>query len=130
MWIFCKHGFISAVQHRDYPHLILLRARVKGDLENFIKANRLTHNEPIEETPDADYRYRVVVGNALFARAMSNEIHHINYPNFKDSVYEGSPRDEAYAQVWMTMADLQEQMCPRTGGAKRSTNQYGTEDGV
>jgi len=33
MWLFCKHGFFSAVRHNAKPDTILLRARIGGDLD-------------------------------------------------------------------------------------------------
>jgi hypothetical protein len=33
MWIFCESGFYSIVQHEDDPNTLIVRARIKGDLE-------------------------------------------------------------------------------------------------
>lgn len=36
MWIAATSGFYSIVQHRDFPDQVLIRARVKKDLESFL----------------------------------------------------------------------------------------------
>jgi hypothetical protein len=33
MWLFCEKGFVSIVVDRDDPDRLLVRARVKGDIE-------------------------------------------------------------------------------------------------
>jgi hypothetical protein len=35
MWVISKYGFASAVAHTDKPGCVLVRARDKGDLEEF-----------------------------------------------------------------------------------------------
>ena len=62
MWIFCKYGFFSAVQHKDKTDKLLIRARFEGDLERL--AGGLPEDErklcsSITETPHADYRFRM-----------------------------------------------------------------------
>ena len=101
MWIFCKLGFFSAVQHRDKPDTLLVRGRFEGDLDRLLSSLSIENRElcsPVTETPNADYFYRVEIPKHVFAKAIQEIAEEIDYGNFKDSVHEGysSPRDAAY----------------------------------
>ena len=105
MWIFCKCGFFSAVQHRDKPDTLLVRGRFGGDLERLL--DRLSPEErescsSVTESPNADYLYRMEIPKHIFAKAVGEIADEIDYGNFKDSVHEGygSPRDAAYMGCW------------------------------
>src|SRR5215831_4091688 len=52
MWLFAKHGFFSIVEHRADPRNLLVRARVKGDIEHYFLDAKVT------QTDAADYLYR------------------------------------------------------------------------
>ena len=108
MWVFCKYGFFSAVQHKDKPGTLLVRARFKGDLERLVES--MTEDEhklcsSVVETPIADYLFRMEIPKDVFAKVMERITSEIDYENFKDSVHEGngSQRDYAYMRCW---ADL------------------------
>ena len=105
MWIFCKFGFFSAVQHRDKPNTLLVRGRFDGDLDrllNSLSPEDRTLCSPVAETPNADYFYRMEMPKHIFAKAVGEIAEEIDYGNFKDSVHEGnrSPRDAAYMGCW------------------------------
>jgi hypothetical protein len=57
MWLFAKHGFFSIVEHRADPRNLLVRARVKGDIEHYFPDAKVT------QTDDADYLYRAAETN-------------------------------------------------------------------
>lgn len=101
MWIFLNDAFISAVQHRDDPDQLVVRARRREDLE------RTFPGEPISVSETSDYRYRVFVSKADFARVIIEKIAGIDYPNFKNSVAEHDRHDH-YARVWGVMYGFQE----------------------
>lgn len=109
MWIFSKLGFFSIVQHRHLPGKLLVRARHRQDLENFVrlldKIGDKKHS--IQETPDADYRFRALACKRVLAKAMARIGSDIDYPNFKDAVHGDRVRDSAYMRVWRAMADFQ-----------------------
>ncbi len=96
MWIFLNDSFVSAVQHRLDPSLLMVRARIRGDLD------RLFPGGIVVETPRADYRFRVVVKRTDFAKVVAQEISRIDYANFKDSVKDRA-RHDAYMDVWSVM---------------------------
>ena len=79
MWLFTPDSFISVVQHRDQPDMLLARARFPGDLGRVFPERE----EEVEETPDADYRYRLIVGREEVAHAVANAARGIDYTNFK-----------------------------------------------
>ena len=79
MWIFTKHGHYSIV--RDWSNLdnLLVRARVKGDIERQFGADLAANNASVAETPDSDYLYRVSL-------PAHEELCLIDYTNFKQEV--------------------------------------------
>ena len=103
MWIFNKDGYFSAVQHRDKPDHVMVRARRKEDIEAL--ANAL--GTEAELTPDADYAYRVTVPKSDFADYMQASVLDLDYPNFKDACAGHGARAQAYMGVWSVMNDFQ-----------------------
>ena len=97
MWLFTKHGFFSAVQNWDDANLIHVRARFKGDLEKLCEAH----------TQHTDYPYRMDFDREKLAEIVKGELMAIDYTNFKDAVHDGTSRDSAYMNVWMTMGKYQ-----------------------
>ena len=126
MWIFCKLGFFSAVQHRDKPDTLLVRGRFCGDLDRLLSSLSPEDRErcsPVTETPNADYLYRMEMPKHVFAKAVEEVAEKIDYGNFKDSVHEGysSPRDAAYMGCWAELRHGQETQAEtkRRGQGKR-----------
>jgi hypothetical protein len=101
MWLFCKHGFFSAVQHKDKSGRVLVRARFSGDLEKLFKVHGVTAK--ILKTPDADYLFRTELDKSEWARIVKEEAEAIDYCNFKNAVHDGSPRDSAYMDTWLAL---------------------------
>jgi len=126
MWIFCKLGFFSAVQHRDKPDTLLVRGRFDGDLDRLLSSLSPEDRElcsPVMKTPNADYLYRMEIPKCVFAKAVEGIAEEIDYGNFKDSVHEGysSPRDAAYMGCWAELRHGQESQAKtkRCGQGKR-----------
>lgn len=103
MWIFFNDAFISVVAARGKPDHVMVRARVRGDLERlFVGAG-----DRVEHTPEADYSWRLVAARTEVAQLLSDEImERVDYDNFKNSVAEND-RHDAYLRTWMAMRDLQ-----------------------
>jgi hypothetical protein len=101
MWFCFKDAFLSVV-HKDCSNdELLVRARVKGHIEAIFPRAQ------VQRTAGADYLYRAVltreeVGQMLTQLTMSYEA-----ANFKSSVKD-QKLQRAYAQVWHTMAQIQE----------------------
>jgi hypothetical protein len=105
VWVFLNNAFVSAVQHRDNADLLVVRARVEGDLERFFAEDQ---NLKVERTEDADYLFRTTIRKNLFAAALLNRMTEIDYANFKDSIaLEDADRHGAYLRVWQAMNNLQ-----------------------
>ncbi len=111
MWIFCKQGYFSAVQHIDKPDTILLRARFPGDLERLFPTLNVANPPKIEHTPQADYAYRTELNKEAWADLVWQIAAQIDYTNFKSKVHEGhdSPRNNAYMDCWAALRSAQEQ---------------------
>jgi hypothetical protein len=94
--VFLSDAYLSVVQHRDDAAKLLVRARLKGDIE------RALPGVVAEETPAADYRYRAIVPRAQFAARLASLAEAIDYPNFKASVSDPA-RHDVYMKVWGIM---------------------------
>jgi hypothetical protein len=103
MWIFLPDGFFSVVQDRDHPeHRLQVRARAREDLERHFP------NEPIVETPEADYHYRVIVSRNEFSAWMESVVFSLDYSNVKGAIPEGDvERKAAMTDVWSVMHAFQ-----------------------
>ena len=100
MWIQFNNSFLSIVENRDNKLELLVRARVKGDIEKiFPDAN-------VFEDDSADYKYRAFISKAKVSAKMMFKMTNINYDNFKNSVME-SERKNAYNNVWIELRKLQ-----------------------
>lgn len=86
MWIFAKHGHYSIV--RDWSNLdnLLVRARVKWDIERQFSWELETNKASVAETPDSDYLYRVSLPAREVAENLLEELLLIDYTNFKQEV--------------------------------------------
>lgn len=107
MWLFTSLGFFSVVAHRDDPDTMLVRARVRADLEALREAH--LPDVDIVETRDRDYRFRALVARDAWAHAAGALARDIDYPNFKNAVAErqGHSRASRYSHVWSVMYELQ-----------------------
>ena len=86
MWIFCKCGFFSAVQHRDNPDILLVRGKFRGDLERLL--DRLSPEErescsSVTESPNADAPYQMEMPKHVFAKFVAEISNEIDYGNYK-----------------------------------------------
>lgn len=100
----------------DEPGVIMVRGRVKSDLERFQQLLvTLSHEAPeILEWETRDYRYRCLVDRYVWADALSHLAHEVRYSNFKARVAEvqGSARELVYSKLWLitrTLTDLDDE---------------------
>lgn len=112
MWIMLNDAFFSIVSKDCKPDEVLVRARIKGDIEkvfnaeDFLAATGLKSVEVTRYTK-SDYLYRAVVPRAHIKAVMSAEVDRVVYSNFKASTRD-SKLHSAYNAVWSIMAKLQE----------------------
>jgi hypothetical protein len=102
MWIILNNSFLSIVENRNNKGELLVRSRVKGDIEKVIS------DAEVFEDSLADYKYRTFIKKEKVASIISNELLNINYDNFKNSVSKNDfERYKAYNNVWSAMRVLQ-----------------------
>ncbi|WP_332913275.1 ADP-ribosylglycohydrolase family protein [Algoriphagus boritolerans] len=102
MWIASKNGFFSIVQHRDDSEQVLVRARVKRDLEEIFPEDRIHH------TPGGDYHWRVFASKKEMGEILLRQMAELDYPNFKGKIAKTPSQEDklqAYYQVWSVMHD-------------------------
>lgn len=100
MWIMSNTGFLSIVAHRELPDTLLVRARRTGEIESIFP------NAQTLRTPDADYLFRAVISRNEVAQVIAQQLHDINYDNFKNSVQDPRLHD-AYFDTWSVMHHYQ-----------------------
>jgi hypothetical protein len=100
MWIFLNNSFLSIVQHRDKPDHKMVRARLRGDIDNVFP------DAEVVRTPQADYLYRATIPTSEVSAVLAKQIEEIDYDNFKNSVKDFG-RARNYGEVWRLMYDYQ-----------------------
>jgi hypothetical protein len=105
MWVVMNDSYISAVQDRTNKMNLVVRARVREDLENTFP----TLKEQIIESTDSDYRFRLFVTKQFFCGVMNTKIMDIDYDNFKNSVKQNW-RHTAYFAIWTIMYNVQKKL--------------------
>lgn len=95
MWVFLSDAMLSIVAHRERKDALLVRARVRGDIEAaFPKAE-------VWEDNQADYRWRAVVTREEVSRVLFEQAFRIDYTNFKGSIPASErERHDWYMRVW------------------------------
>ena len=100
MWIQFNNAFLSVVENRDNKLELLVRARIKGDIE------KIFPEADVFEDDNADYKYRAFISKAKVAARMMLKMTEINYDNFKNSVNE-TDRKKTYSNIWLELRKLQ-----------------------
>jgi hypothetical protein len=117
MWVFLNDAFLSIVAHRTKPDTLLVRARLKGDIE------RTFGQAKVWTDAEADYLYRAEVDRNVVALRLSEAIKGIEYPNFKSSVKD-TDRHDAYLDVWSAMYSEQVRANPQPRTVSPSAYRY------
>lgn len=98
MWIFTPTAMVSIVAHRTKPGCLLVRARLRGDLE------RLFPGCTVQRTPGADYRFRACLPRATVAGVIASAFASMTYDNVKNAIPHGAPvhdlRHRFMSEVW------------------------------
>lgn len=126
MWLFHKTGFLSIVQDKSNSNRLLVRGRVKTDLETFAaivaETNRYKHHPKVKTTEVADYRFRFTASREAIAKTVTKMVLSIDYHNFKNAAHATPERNMAMLRVWNAMADLQP---PQVFPAHQVIREYG-----
>ena len=103
MWIVLNKTFISIVENRHNKNELLVRSRVKGDIE------KIFPDAEVIENNDADYLFRAFLPRSQVSEAIKKEVDMIDYGNFKDSVPKSDiKRLNSYMNVWSNLRHLQD----------------------
>jgi hypothetical protein len=101
MWVFLTDAFLSIVEDSGDRDRLLVRARIKGDIE------RTFPDADVRHTPvRADYAYRAFIPRTEVAAKLADEASRVDYGNFKNAVGEDA-RHDAYLEVWRAMSAYQ-----------------------
>lgn len=103
MWIAMNDAFVSAVEDRNDPTRLVVRARNPEHLR------RLFPSHDVVTTPSADYIARVFVSRDEFARLVADRIGKISYDNFKMSVDDQNLHG-LYERMWSLHRSYQQKL--------------------
>lgn len=107
MWLMTTSGYYSVVQHREDPELVLVRARVRADLENLEKFIPGL-SETLRYDATADYPHRMVMDRAVWMSIVTQLTLEVDYDNFKSAVGRADPeRAHVYHNIWYRLTDLE-----------------------
>lgn len=101
MWLFSQRGFFSIVQHKENPDFLVVKARVKGDIEKYWP------DAVIERNEDFDYLYRANIARHAVEPVILKMVEDIDYASFKSSL-EDKRRYSWYVNLWETLCMMQE----------------------
>jgi len=113
---------------RQEPDKMQIRARAREDLERLAEfaKNLGWQFGPVIETPQADYRYRLLIKRDEWPALAHDLAEDVDYSNFKNEIHDPY-RHRLYEDVWQTMYGLQirstranhDLAAGQTGGAQR-----------
>lgn len=119
MWLFHPKGFVSIVADDSNNDKLLVRGRVKGDIEAIFPGAK------VSVTPKYDYRFRASVDRWVVAARVAELAAEINYGNFKNAAPRN--RHNTYLDIWTSMMKLQMQRISRVvrkAGTKKRRNVF------
>lgn len=102
MWIFLNNSFLSIVENRNNKDELLVRSRIKGDID------KIFPDTNVFELENSDYKYRSYIQKSQVSEKIKDIIQNINYDNFKNSISKNEDkRHSSYINVWNEMRKLQ-----------------------
>ena len=102
MWVFLNNSFLSIVENRNNKEELLVRSRVRGDLD------KIFPNSNIFEMENSDYKYRSYIKKIEVSEKIREIVININYDNFKNSISKSEDqRHSSYLNGWNEMRKLQ-----------------------
>jgi hypothetical protein len=108
MWIFQNDSFISAVEDQTNADNLMVRARIKGDIEKAFPGY-----VGFQVNGWSDYPWRCSIPKIVVANRVWDSVMGINYENFKGSIpRDDNDRHNAYMSVWSVMADYERTVAP------------------
>ena len=80
MWLFCRDGFLSIVEHNLNSNILIVRSRFKNHIQ------KIFGDVEVQEDAGTDYEYRAEIPKEKVAKVMSDLVKDIDYPNFKNEL--------------------------------------------
>ena len=112
MWLFAKHGFLSIVQHRNQPSVLMVRARVADDIRYYFPQAQVLVNDA------ADYRYCANIRRGDVVARIAAITAAIDYDKFKPAIDDHDRRAPYYPSVAAIMDDSQQDSTSHRVGAR------------
>ena len=104
MWLVLEDSFLSIVQDKDNSDQLLVRGRLKGDIE------KIFPNANVIVGAGSDYKYRAFIKRNIVSKAVLQKIDNIKYTNFKNEVaLNDKERAYTYSKIWNIMYRKQEE---------------------
>lgn len=109
MWLFTKTGFYSVVKHDTIADTLLVRSRVRADLDRLADRLGTDPGDIREVPPPGDYRWQMPVAKTSLADVIADEVENIDYTtSVKTAIDLGEQdRHNALMRVWVAMMTLQ-----------------------
>ena len=102
MWVFLNNSFLSIVENRNNKEELLVRSRVRGDID------KIFPDSNIFEMENSDYKYRSYIKKIEVSEKIREIVTNINYDNFRNSISKSEDqRHSSYLNVWNEMRKLQ-----------------------
>lgn len=118
MWFFGSNAFLSVVQHKTDPAILVVRARRPGHIENMFP------DASVVTLDGRDYQYRTELPREVVAARMQQYVMEMTATNFKDSVKEPTYHHACFG-VWQCMEAIQPKPAySMYSGKKRSASGY------
>lgn len=107
MWLFLTAGFVSVVQHRDDSSKVLVRSRVRADLQGILE-RYVDRKGDVVSNQGTDYPFRAVISKDELREMLGRSVADVDYGNFKIAAGDGDIREEIYHRVWNELRGLEE----------------------
>lgn len=108
MWVMHPDGgFYSAVEDKDDPNVLVVRARARKDLSALVQL--VPRKVKIVAGGGTDYPFRVRLTRREWADVLVQFSERIDYGNFKTAVKErqGQHRASVYSRIWGALLSLE-----------------------
>lgn len=106
MWIFTPEGFVSGVEDRHDPTVIIVRSRDHASLRALCDVLEIRPSKIKSE--GNDYPYRIRISRQQFATFAYEMAYGVEYPNFKNAAtrVRGTAYHDVLLSIWATTMRL------------------------
>lgn len=107
MWVFTKHGFLSAVQHEDDRSRMRVRARRREHLDNAFPDYKILDMQETDEP--YDYRWHLDISRGEWIDYLADAAMDVDYTSHVKEAIAGNDMDmyRALLATWTAMYGLQ-----------------------